>query len=32
VYGVLLIALLYLMPSGVAGFVRGIQARLAPKA
>jgi branched-chain amino acid transport system permease protein len=28
VYGVLLIALLYVMPSGVAGFVRSIQARL----
>ena len=32
VYGVLLIALLYLMPTGVAGFIRTIQARLARKA
>jgi branched-chain amino acid transport system permease protein len=32
VYGVLLIALLYLMPAGVAGFLRGIGERLLRKA
>jgi branched-chain amino acid transport system permease protein len=31
VYGILLIALLYLMPAGVAGFMRGALARLLPK-